>query len=186
MWTAKNVSRHFPGGPVVRSPCFYFRGHEFDPWAGKLPTCHAEWTIHNASRYWQMSWGSGEWHLPQGRNTDLRRISINNSKYTFLREISNFYFNLRFPITHPSHRCLMCLFSRTVITNPQTGRQKFIFSSSGGWKSKIKALKGLALLRPLFPWLSDAHFLTVFSCPFFCTWESLVSLSLSRTPVLLD
>ena len=24
----------FPGGPVVKTLCFYFRGHRFDPWSG--------------------------------------------------------------------------------------------------------------------------------------------------------
>ena len=24
----------FPSGPVVKTPCFYFRGHGFDPWVG--------------------------------------------------------------------------------------------------------------------------------------------------------
>ena len=27
-------SRDFPAGPVVKTPCFYFRGCEFDPWSG--------------------------------------------------------------------------------------------------------------------------------------------------------
>ena len=26
--------RDFPGGPVVKTPCFHFRGHGFDPWSG--------------------------------------------------------------------------------------------------------------------------------------------------------
>ena len=26
--------RDFPGGPVVMTPCFQSRGHEFDPWLG--------------------------------------------------------------------------------------------------------------------------------------------------------
>ena len=28
------TSRDFPGGPVVKSPRFYCRGHRFDPWSG--------------------------------------------------------------------------------------------------------------------------------------------------------
>ena len=27
-------SRDFPAGPVVKTPCFHFRGCEFDPWSG--------------------------------------------------------------------------------------------------------------------------------------------------------
>ena len=31
----------FPGGPVVKTPCFHFRGHELDPWSGNYDlTCH--------------------------------------------------------------------------------------------------------------------------------------------------
>ena len=26
--------QEFPGGPVVRTPCFHCRGHGFDPWLG--------------------------------------------------------------------------------------------------------------------------------------------------------
>ena len=26
--------RDFPGGPVVRTPHFHYRGHKFDPWSG--------------------------------------------------------------------------------------------------------------------------------------------------------
>ena len=26
----------FPGGPVVKTPCFHCRGHRFDPWSGNL------------------------------------------------------------------------------------------------------------------------------------------------------
>ena len=29
-----NQTRDFPGGPVVKTPCFQCRGHEFDPWSG--------------------------------------------------------------------------------------------------------------------------------------------------------
>ena len=28
----KGNQRDFPGGPVVETPCFYCRGHGFDPW----------------------------------------------------------------------------------------------------------------------------------------------------------
>jgi len=27
-----NEGGDFPGGPVVKTPCFYCRGHRFDPW----------------------------------------------------------------------------------------------------------------------------------------------------------
>ena len=30
----KMLSRDFPGGPVVKTPCFHCRGHWFDPWLG--------------------------------------------------------------------------------------------------------------------------------------------------------
>jgi len=26
----------FPGGPVVKTPDFYFRGHKFDPWLSNI------------------------------------------------------------------------------------------------------------------------------------------------------
>ena len=29
-----DTSREFPGGSVVKSPCFHCREHEFDPWSG--------------------------------------------------------------------------------------------------------------------------------------------------------
>ena len=29
----------FPGGPVVKTPHFHFRGHEFDPWSEELRSC---------------------------------------------------------------------------------------------------------------------------------------------------
>ena len=33
--------RDFPSAPVVTTPCFHWRGHGFDPWAGNWdPTCH--------------------------------------------------------------------------------------------------------------------------------------------------
>ena len=32
-WDRKSrASRDFPGGPVVKTPCFQRRGHGFDPW----------------------------------------------------------------------------------------------------------------------------------------------------------
>ena len=35
MVTAKyGLGGDFPGGPVVKTLCFYFRGHRFDPWSG--------------------------------------------------------------------------------------------------------------------------------------------------------
>ena len=30
----KTTMRDFPGGPVVKTPCFHCRGHEFNPWSG--------------------------------------------------------------------------------------------------------------------------------------------------------
>ena len=37
----RNSLQDFPGGPVVKTPCFHCRGHGFDPWLGKQdPTCH--------------------------------------------------------------------------------------------------------------------------------------------------
>ena len=30
-------SRDFPGGPVVKTLHFQHRGHEFNPWSGKIP-----------------------------------------------------------------------------------------------------------------------------------------------------
>ena len=27
---------YFPGGPVVKAPCFHYRGHGFDSWLGKF------------------------------------------------------------------------------------------------------------------------------------------------------
>ena len=33
---------HFPGGPVVKAPCFHYGGHGFNPWVGnKDSTCCA-------------------------------------------------------------------------------------------------------------------------------------------------
>ena len=31
---SKMYSVDFPGGPVIRAPCFHCRGHGFDPWSG--------------------------------------------------------------------------------------------------------------------------------------------------------
>jgi len=31
---ARGKKRDFPGGPVVRTLCFHFREHGFDPWLG--------------------------------------------------------------------------------------------------------------------------------------------------------
>ena len=31
----KTVSRDFPGGPVVKTPCFHCRGHRFHPSLGQ-------------------------------------------------------------------------------------------------------------------------------------------------------
>ena len=28
-----------PGSPVVKTLCFYWRGHRFDSWSGKVPAC---------------------------------------------------------------------------------------------------------------------------------------------------
>ena len=30
----KRLVTDFPGGPVVKTPCFHCRGHGFDPWLG--------------------------------------------------------------------------------------------------------------------------------------------------------
>ena len=30
----KNSLREFPGGLVVKAPCFHCREHSFDPWSG--------------------------------------------------------------------------------------------------------------------------------------------------------
>ena len=30
----RNSLRNFPGGPVVKTPCFHCRGQGFDPWSG--------------------------------------------------------------------------------------------------------------------------------------------------------
>ena len=30
----RETFQHFPGGPVVKNPCFHCRGHGFDPWSG--------------------------------------------------------------------------------------------------------------------------------------------------------
>ena len=37
-----NAYGEFPGGPVVKTPCFHCRGHGFDHWLGgkNNPTCH--------------------------------------------------------------------------------------------------------------------------------------------------
>ena len=32
--TVKNVNTDFPGGPMVRTPHFHYKGHRFDPWLG--------------------------------------------------------------------------------------------------------------------------------------------------------
>ena len=38
------LPRDFPGGPVVRTPCFHCRGHGFHPWSGSEdPTCQLAW-----------------------------------------------------------------------------------------------------------------------------------------------
>ena len=37
-------SRDFPGGPVVKTPCFKWQGLRFNPWLENLdPTCHVMW-----------------------------------------------------------------------------------------------------------------------------------------------
>ena len=37
---SKTPDRDFPGGPVVKTPCFQCRGRGFDPWSGNSdPTC---------------------------------------------------------------------------------------------------------------------------------------------------
>ena len=33
-WQLKNYSGDFPGGPVVKTPCFHCRGRRLDPWLG--------------------------------------------------------------------------------------------------------------------------------------------------------
>ena len=38
--TKINKCWDFPGGPVVKTPCFHCRGHRFDPWLGKIPMPH--------------------------------------------------------------------------------------------------------------------------------------------------
>ena len=41
MSTIKTLWRAFPGGPVVKIPCFQCRGLGFNPWPGNEdPTCH--------------------------------------------------------------------------------------------------------------------------------------------------
>ena len=43
----KESLRDFPGSPVVSTPRFHCRGHEFDPWSGNQdPTCSAGWQKH--------------------------------------------------------------------------------------------------------------------------------------------
>ena len=38
------VKGDFPGGPVVKTPCFQCRGHKFNPWLGNEdPACCAAW-----------------------------------------------------------------------------------------------------------------------------------------------
>ena len=32
--TTISIFRNFPGGPVVKNPCFRWRGHRFNPWLG--------------------------------------------------------------------------------------------------------------------------------------------------------
>ena len=32
----KNSFRDFPGGPMVKTLCFHYRGHGFDPWSREL------------------------------------------------------------------------------------------------------------------------------------------------------
>ena len=34
VFSCLKLDREFPGGPVVRTPCFYCRGLGFDPWSG--------------------------------------------------------------------------------------------------------------------------------------------------------
>ena len=29
------IIKNFPGGPVVNTPCFQYKGHSFDPWSVK-------------------------------------------------------------------------------------------------------------------------------------------------------
>ena len=32
----KEMARDFPGGPVLKTPCFHCRGHGLDPWSREL------------------------------------------------------------------------------------------------------------------------------------------------------
>ena len=38
-WMVKSIVREFPGGPLVRTPCFHCQGPGFNPWSGKLGPC---------------------------------------------------------------------------------------------------------------------------------------------------
>ena len=37
----------FPRGPVVRTPCFHFRGQGFNPWSGKKDPAGCAWRGQN-------------------------------------------------------------------------------------------------------------------------------------------
>ena len=40
----EDEGRKFPGGPVVKTPCFHCRGHRFNPWWGNQDlTCCKAW-----------------------------------------------------------------------------------------------------------------------------------------------
>ena len=41
-----NIYGELPGGPVVKIPCFHWRGHKFNPWLGNLRS-H---TLHGAAK----------------------------------------------------------------------------------------------------------------------------------------
>ena len=44
----KDCAWEFPGGPVVRTPCFHCRGHGFDPWSGNQdPASRGAWLEKN-------------------------------------------------------------------------------------------------------------------------------------------
>ena len=42
-WLRSSITGEFPGGPVVRTPCFHCREHRFNPWSGNYNP--ANWDV---------------------------------------------------------------------------------------------------------------------------------------------
>ena len=58
----KTMTGDFPGGPVVKTPCFHCSGHGFDPRSGKEdPTCRVAWPRQTDKQTKQWHVGLGTW-----------------------------------------------------------------------------------------------------------------------------